>query len=157
MKTNCAGIFLRSLLFTFYRTRPSSISLVPATWAAAHLGPGITPVHIHQISQELEGIEGDTDRESDALNELRDIAKDGTKQSGVFKIPDQGDINGTGDKNPKLSASRKIGFFHLQRTEPGSQCHEHQKQNVFRFTPGVEDQGENERTTFCACWVRHRK
>ena len=108
------------------------------------LGAGILTVHIHNISQKLEGVERDTNGQCDAPDEIRNGAKDGAEESCVFEVANESDVNNGGNGHPD---SLQPSFFRVgnaQGAEPGHESHEHQKQHIFRFSPGVEDQGEDQ-------------
>ena len=111
----------------------------------ALLSLGIAAVHIHHISKQLEGVEGNADGQGNAANEIRNGAEDGDEQAGIFEIADQSDIHHRRKGDPAAFVVAALGSGDLQRTEPGYQRHEHQQENVLRFTPCIEDQGEDQK------------
>ena len=105
------------------------------------LGFRLSPVDVHHIGQQLEGIEGNADGQDDFLNKLRNFSKDAADQTGIFEIADEGDFNHHCRRKPEFFSSG-IRLFQLQGAQPGNKGHKHQQQDILGFTPGVEYQRE---------------
>ena len=108
------------------------------------LGMDFLAVHIHHIGQQLEGVEGNTDGQSDLFDKFGDFAEDGAEQSRILEVTDQQNVHCAVDQQPQLFLLGRSTLFHLQGAEPGTQRHKHQQQNVLRLTPDVENQRENQ-------------
>ena len=110
----------------------------------ALLGLGILPVYVDDISQQLEGVEGNADGQRDAADEVRHRAEYGHDQSGILEIADHTDFDNRCHGDPKSLLVAAFVFGNLQSAVPGNKCHEHQKQHILRFTPCIKNQGENQ-------------
>ena len=103
----------------------------------------LPPVHVHHTGQQLEGVEGDADGQGDVFDKFGHFPEDAAHQPGILKVADEGNVDDRGGGHPQPLPFAFRGF-HPQGAEPGHQGHEHEKQDIFRLAPGVEDQGKDQ-------------
>ena len=76
------------------------------------LCPRLSPVHIHHICQQLEGVKGNTNGQCNALDGIRHGAEYGADQPCVLEVADERDINHAGQRQPQFPFLRRA-LLHL--------------------------------------------
>ena len=102
-------------------------------------------VYVDDISQQLEGVERNADGQGNSADKLRHGAENAADQSGILEVSDQADISDRGHTDPQLFTEICKGIFDTQSAEPGYEGHKHQKQDILRLAPGIENHGEYEK------------
>ena len=107
-------------------------------------GGCIPPVHVRHIGQQLEGIKRDADGQGDARDKIGHRSEQRAEQPRIFEKADQPEVDRRRQDQPQLSLVLRRRLCDAQGAEPVRQGHPHQKQHVFRLSPGIEDQGEHQ-------------
>ena len=111
------------------------------------LGFHLSPVDVHHIAQQLEGVKADADGQGDLGNhagEPEPLLGLAQKKSGVFEEGQQPQINDAAQGQKELAFPGTSVFVDTLGQGPIHKAHEHQQQNEERLSPGVKDQGKQD-------------